>query len=54
MDDSQSIHGRWAREKELLEQEVQRLSAHLNDRTRKEKLKNDLCILSIQEAEDLK
>lgn len=54
MDDSQPSHGRWAKEKELLEQEVQRLSALLNDRTRKEKLNNDLWILSIQEAEDLK
>lgn len=54
MESPQRGHDRWAREKELLEQEVERLSALLDDRAKKGKLNNDLWILSIQEAEDLK
>lgn len=47
-------HDRWAREKELLEQEVQRIKALLDVQVQKERLNNDLYILSIQEAENLK
>lgn len=54
MDHSQRRRDQWAREKGLLEKEVQRLRALFNDRAKKEKLNNDLWILSIQEAEDLK
>ena len=54
MDDSPRDHDQLAREKELLEQKVQRLNSLLDVQVQKERLNNDLHILSIQEAENLK
>ena len=54
MDNSPGGRDRWAREKESLEQEVQRLNVPLYVQVQKERLNNDLHILSIQEAENLK